>query len=103
MTTNGDGKIRIDLADLTLAEKAAAADESGVNPDGGTPTMGDAVRLQGAFAWAFIRRTDPTYTYAQAMQLKDKDLEFVETPETSGGDGMTPLSSPESGVSIPSE
>jgi hypothetical protein len=97
--TNGNGRVRVDMANLTMREKIAAADMADLTGDQ-VSSMAGALRLQAAFAWVVLRRDNETYTYEQALDLKDSDVEFVSGPPTPGGEtGVTQLLSPASGDS----
>jgi hypothetical protein len=93
-------RIRVDAADLTLGEMADIAEALG-DPGEGVTRPGDNFRYTAALAWATKRRTDPTYTLAQALKLKMADLEMVDhDPEARGAaNGATPQPSPAPGRS----
>jgi len=74
-------KIRVDAAALTLAEHAEAAEvvaAAGHDPD----APGSGFYSVAAMAYLTQRRTDPTFTFEQALTLRMGDLDLVndETP-----------------------
>jgi hypothetical protein len=91
-------KIRVDSADLTLGEMAEVADAAG-DVEG----AGANFRYTAALAWVTKRRTDPAYTYADALRLRMGDLDLVDAdPEAlSGANGDAPPLSLASGTSLP--
>jgi hypothetical protein len=90
--------IRVDAAELTLAELADVSDAAGT-PEG-VARAGDNFRQIAAMAWVVKRRTDPGYTFAAALGLRMADIDLGEQPpEVPGGDnGVSPLSSPALGT-----
>lgn len=90
-------KIRVDVSELTLGEMAEAAELAG-----DTDAPGGSFRNLAAMAAIVKRRTEPTYTYEDALRLTMGELEIVEAPpEADAGDsGVPPLSSAEHGASI---
>lgn len=91
-------KIRVDVAEMSLREMAEAIELAG---DENAP--GFNFRQTAALACIVKRRTDPTFTYEQALELKIGELDIVndEAPEVpGGGTGVLPLPSPEPGPSI---
>jgi hypothetical protein len=94
-----DGKIVVDQSTFTLRDFATIDELSG-GAMSNAQQPGAAPKLMAAFACVVVRRTDPDFTYEQALDLKTSDVEFVGgAPEVAGGDGMTPPSSPAFGVS----
>jgi hypothetical protein len=97
---NMNGKIRVDAADLTLREHAAAVQAA--EPHKEHPAAADFVVA--GMVWQTQLRTDPTYTYDQALDLKFSDLDIVgeeQVGEVLGVSDGAPLpSSPEPGESI---
>jgi hypothetical protein len=96
-----NGRIRVDAADLTLREHAAAVQAA--EPFKDHPAAADYVVA--GMVWQTRLRTDPSYTYDQALDLKFSDLDIVGAEvvgEVQGvSDGAPPLSSPEPGESVP--
>lgn len=92
-------KIRVDSSDLTLGEMAEVADAAGSDVE----SAGANFRYTAALAWITKRRTDPAFTYADALRLRMSDLDLVDAdPEVrSGANGDAPPLSPASGTSIP--
>jgi len=97
-------KLRVDQADVTLAELADI--ETALGASLGVAFAESSARAIAAVAWVTARRADPTFTFAQAMQLRMADLDIV-TPEDGpgeapgGGNGTSPHASPEPGPSTP--
>lgn len=82
-------KIRVDALDLTLGEMADATEAAGENVD----VPGGSFRQMAGMAWVVKRRTDPTFTFEDALALKMSDIDIAEAdpPEARGGDtGVTP-------------
>lgn len=88
-------RIRVDADDLTLGELAEATDIAG-----DIKTAGDNFRNTAALAWVTKRRTDPTFTFEDALKLKMGDIEIVSAdPEVpSDGNGVMPLPSLAPGI-----
>ena len=89
---SSNGRIRIDAADLTLREHAAAMEAA--EPFKDQAAASDFVVA--AFAWQIRLRTDPTFTFEQACDLKFSDLDFPGTDlgeVPSASIGAPPLSS----------
>lgn len=80
-------KIRVDVAEMTLGEMAEAIEAAGAED-----TAGFNFRQTAALAWIVVRRTDPTFTYEQALQLRVGELDIVGAdPEAlGGGTGVQP-------------
>jgi len=97
-------KLRVDQADVTLAELADIEEALGASL--GVAFAQSSARAIAAVAWVTARRTDPTYTLAQALTLRMGDLDIV-TPEDGpgeapgGGNGTSPPASPAPGPSTP--
>jgi len=93
-------KIRVDATDMTLGELAEATELAG----GDENRPGFNFRQTAAMACIVKRRTDPTFTFEDALRLKMSDLDLVEEPppEAPGGEpsGPPPLSLA-SGTSTP--
>jgi hypothetical protein len=91
-------KIVVDATDLTLGEMAEIADV--ITPQENA-TDGSNFRYTAALAWMVKRRTDPDFTYEDALKLRMGDLEVVNhDPEAlAAGNGGKPLSSPVLGPS----
>jgi hypothetical protein len=91
-------KIRVDVSEMTLREMAEAVEAAG-NPD----AAGFNFRQTAALAMIVQRRTDPTFTLEQALELKIGELDIVEAaPEVPGGStGVLPPLSAVSGMSDP--
>ena len=89
-------KIRVDVSEMTLRDMAETLEVAG-DPD----SAGFNFRQTAALAWLVVRRTDPTFTYEQALDLKIGDLDIVEQlPEVQGGaTGVVPPLSAVSGTS----
>lgn len=88
-----DERLQIDAADLTLAELADLETELGASLD----TIMGASQARGiaGIAWLIKRRTDPTFTLADALALRMSDLELITEGETVGGtNGDSPPVSP---------
>jgi len=95
-------RIRVEMADLTLRELAQVGKLLAPRALGDVMTGPDQPEAIAALVCVIKQRTDPTFTYEQALDLHMGDVEFV-APESNGdGGGMTPLPSPASGDSIPS-
>ena len=93
-------KIRLDLSELTLRELDRASTALG-EPLGEAMTGMPQFRAMAAVAFVVKQRTDPDYTYDQALDLTMADFEWVQPdPERSPADTSAPLSSGESGASI---
>jgi len=89
-------KIMVDVSKLTLGDMAEAADVAG-DPE----RPGYNFRQAAALAWVSRRQTDPTFTYDDALRLRNDEFEVVEQPPEVPGaaNGATPQGSPVSGVS----
>jgi hypothetical protein len=97
-------KIRVDAADMTLAEHAEAAQIAAEN---GHPTDGPGAQFYSVAAMAYLvhKRVDPTFTYAQALNLKMSELDLVNEDEggeaapeaIAASNGGAPQTSPVSG------
>jgi hypothetical protein len=75
-------KVRVDVSDMTLGEMAEALEASGGNTD----APGFNFRQMAAMAWVMKRRTEPDYTYEDALKLKMGDIDVVDQdPEVRGG------------------
>jgi hypothetical protein len=94
-------KVRIDMADLTLGELAEVGELLGMS-------LQDAMtgpaqpRAVAALACVVARRTDPAYTFDQALALHMTDLEIVNAPDaagepSAGSNGAAPAVLPASG------
>lgn len=101
---NSNGKIRVDAADLSLREHAAAVDAAAPYAD----HAASADYVVAGMVWQTVLRTDPTFTYEQALDLKFADLEIVggdggdADPEADGAEtGASPQSSAALGESVP--
>lgn len=76
-----DGKIVVNVSEFSLREMAEAIELAGA-PD----AAGFNFRQTAALAWVVKRRTDPAFTYEQALDLKIGDLDIVgESPEVPSG------------------
>jgi len=100
MVTETKTKIRVDANELTLAEHAEAAEIAAAS---GHPLDAPGGQFYSVAAMAFLvqRRTDPTFTYEQALALKMGDLEMVNNDEEKAravNNGGAPQPSPESGT-----
>ena len=95
-------KIRVDMADLTLAEMAEVGELLGDTLDVALAGPRQPLAVA-AIAWVVHRRTDPGFTYQAAQQLRLSDIEMIgadERPEAlAASNGGTPQPSPASGVS----
>lgn len=92
-------KVRLDIADLTLGELADVTELLGAGlQDALTGTS--QPRAMAAIAYVLTRRTDPTFTFEQALGLRMADLEVVNPdPEVPAGDnGAERVLSPASGT-----
>lgn len=93
-------KIRVDVSEMTLGEMAEAVEVAG-----NESASGFNFRQTAALAWIAMRRTDPTFTYEQALLLKMSDLDIVgedANPEVPGGvTGVAPPLSAVPGLSTP--
>jgi len=98
-------KIRVDMADLTLAEMAEVGETVGETLDVALAGPRQPLAVA-AVAWVVRRRSDPTFTYEAAKQLRLGDIEMIGAdahPEAPGAsNGASPQPSPASGVSTPS-
>jgi hypothetical protein len=88
MSSENGSKIEFDAADLTLLEHAEAmkaADPYKEHPSAQTFVLAGMV-------WQLMLRSDPTFTYDQALGLKFSDLEIVgvEVPEVPGASSGAP-------------
>jgi hypothetical protein len=101
---NGDDKVRVDMAELTLGELSEVGEILG--SDVSTALQGpQQPRAIAALVWITLRRDDPTYTLDRALGLKMSQLEIVGGPDSesspaersSGNSGVAPLVSLESG------
>jgi hypothetical protein len=94
--------VRIEMDNMTLGELDRVAEMLGEPMDGimqGTAQF----RAMAALAAVVMQRTEPAYTFDQALALRMGDIELVEgSPESDGDDGSAPPPSPESGASTPS-
>jgi len=91
-------RIRVDQADITLAELADVEDALGCSL--GVAFDRSQAKAIAALAWISQRRADPLFTFAQALELRMSDLDIVGTgaPEALGGDnGTSPPESPDDG------
>lgn len=88
-------RLRVDASALTLAEHAEAA--QAMSDYTGKP--GESFYQLAALAWIVRRRTEPDYTYADALTLTMADLELVtDAGEASAADnGGAPPSLPDVG------
>lgn len=76
-------KIRVDVSDLSLEEMAEALEAMG---DVDEKSKGFNFRQTAALAWVTIKRTNPEFTYEQALKMKIGELDIVEAPpEVPGG------------------
>jgi hypothetical protein len=97
--SENNGKIVVDASELTLREMAEL---SAVAGDFEAP--GSNFRFTAALAWAMKRRTDPDFTFEQALDLKMGDLDIVgeADPEVLAANiGGKPPASVEPGPSTP--
>lgn len=96
-------KVVIDQASLTFAELADIEEQLGRSLSSLFETS--QARGMAALVWITIRRTDPMFTYEQALQLGPSNIENLEVdpdPEGPGANGgATLLSSAVSGGSAP--
>jgi hypothetical protein len=95
-------KVMIDQATLTFADLADIEEHLGVS----LSALFEKSQARGmaALVWVTLRRTDPTFTFEQAMTYGPNDIENLEDtdPEAPGAnDGATPLRSLASGGSTP--
>jgi len=94
-------KVRIDQASLTFGDLADIEDVLGL----ALSDVFEKSQSKGmaALVWVTVRRTDPTFTYEQALQYGPGDVENVEPdPEAQrANDGATQLRSLASGDSTP--
>jgi hypothetical protein len=84
-------KVLIDQATLTFADLADVEEQLGLS----LSDLFEKSQARGmaALVWVTVRRHDPTFTFAQAMEYGPNDIENVEadTPEVPGAsDGATP-------------
>jgi hypothetical protein len=89
------------MSELTLRELDEAGEMLGqpITEIIGGPRQ---VRAMAAMAAVVKRRSDPTFTFEQALDLRMEDLEIVEpAPEGNGDGGGAPRPSPEHGTSTP--
>jgi hypothetical protein len=95
--------VTIDQATLTFADLADIEEHLGVS----LSALFERSQARGmaALVWVTVRRTDPTFTFEQAMTYGPNDIENLEEdkdPEAPGAnDGATPLRSLASGGSTP--
>jgi hypothetical protein len=103
MSDNGNGPLRVEMDDLTLGELDRVAEMLGVPIDGVMQGTGQ-FRALAALATVVRQRTDPAYTFDEALTLKLGDIDLVaeQPPESVADDGSAPPPSAESGASIPS-
>lgn len=95
------GKLRVDMADLTLGELADVADVLGA-PLAEALQGQSQPRAIAAIVCVLQRRTDPAYTYEQALGLRMAELEIVAAEATgpevpAGNNGAAPVLLPASG------
>lgn len=89
-----NGRLRVDANDLTLREHAEAM--RAAEPYAEHPASADYVVA--GMAWQIRCRTDPEFTYEQALELKLSEIELVgagdDAGEVSAADsgGPAPLS-----------
>jgi hypothetical protein len=84
-------KVLIDQATLTFADLAEIEEQLGVS----LSDLFEKSQARGmaALVWVTVRRSEPTFTFAQAMEYGPNDIETVEDtdPEVPGvSDGATP-------------
>jgi hypothetical protein len=91
-------RIRVDTADLTLGELADAGELLGIPLQDAMTGLAQPKAIA-ALVCVIVRRTDPSYTLDQALQLHMRDIDLVQTdPEVSAGNnGGGPALSPASG------
>lgn len=87
-------KVRVDVSDMTLREMADATAAAG-----DVEAAGGSFLQMAAMAWVVKRRTDPTFSFDDALALRMGDLDIVEqAPEVrSGVIGVAPPPLPGSG------
>jgi hypothetical protein len=79
-------KVRIDQESLTFAELADIEDATG-QTFAALSTSSNG-RMMAALVWVTVRRTDPAFTYAQALAYGPGDIEQVpDDPEAPGANG----------------
>lgn len=89
--------MKIDASELTLRELAELEEELGT-PLAGLMEKSQAHGLAG-IAWLVKRRTDPDFTFDDALDLKMGDLEMIAAGEAPAAtNGGTLQSSPETGA-----
>jgi hypothetical protein len=93
-------RIRVDMAELTLRELAAVGRMLAPRALSDVMQGPEQTEAIAALVCVIKQRTDPTFTFEQALDLHMGDVEFI-APESNGdGAGMTQLPSPASGDSI---
>ena len=92
-------RIRVEVADLTLGELAAAGELLGGPLHEAMTGMGQPKAIA-AIVCVIQRRTDPAYTLDQALSLRMADVELVGAdPEApAGSNGIGPVLLPASGA-----
>ena len=96
-------KVRVNLADITFTELADALDVVGI-ADLAKASAAEQTRANAAFAWVYLRRTDPTVTYDDVLAMPVSRIEIVQADspgEVPGGapNGVPPPPSVELGAS----
>ena len=87
-------RLRVEMDDLTLAELDQVAEMLDSEQLDQAMQGKGQFRAMAAIAAVVQRRTDPTFTYEQALQMKLGQIELVEPdPEGGSGDGTAQPSS----------
>ena len=91
-------RLRLDANELTLRELGAVAELLGA-PLSEVMESIEQHRGIAALACIIMRRTDPTYTLEQALDLRIADMDVVPPPNRqSASNGASPLASAELGT-----
>jgi len=96
-------KLRVDASDLTLGELAQVGELLGMSLTDAMSGTGQA-RGIAAIACVVARRTDPSFSFDQALALRMSELDLVEQPDPevpSASNGDSPRALPALGHSIP--
>ena len=97
-------KVKVNLAEITFAELADALDLVGVR-DLASASAGEQTRANAAFACVYLRRSDPTITFDDVLNMPVSALEIVQADADPNPDGVPngapPPPSVDSGTSPP--
>lgn len=98
MNPNGSSPAPVSFDDLTMGDMIQIEEVLGFDLSSAGP-----IKSATAIAWAIRHRTDPEFSWEDALRLKPAELGVGDTdPEVPSDDGGTaPPSSPASGDSIP--